>query len=100
MGRPLVAAGPDALELEHGVLMKVLTINRKTVALGYKGLAGDRRYVSLSDHGARVGFAPLHNAALAQCRSRAGRLRYGHEFDRDGRCYWCDQREANVATVP
>ena len=47
-----------------------------------------RQKASVGDH-----FAPLSHADLARCHSRAGRMRYRHEYDRDGVCLWCDHHE-------
>ena len=33
-------------------------------------------------------FAPFHGRRV--CKSRSGRWRGAHEWDRDGRCVWCD----------
>jgi hypothetical protein len=64
------------------------------------GHVGRRGYAGLADR-ERAGdhFAPLPPGPNPQCKSRAGRWRRFHEYDRDGVCYWCDRVEGADAAL-
>jgi hypothetical protein len=36
------------------------------------------------------GYAPFRG--VPGCISRSGRPRSSHDFDRDGRCFWCEEQ--------